>query len=295
MVLFMKFQVNKGLPAALPASLLHVCVYLSFLLDKQKVSAVSMAYAALKWVHGILPLQRNPLDSTICQNLIEAEKRQRKRPMVKKEPVSTELIKSIVARYGSENANLKDLRLATMCILSFAGLFRSKELLNIRVRDIEWFDDHFVVHVPESKTDIYRRGQDVFIAKSSGDSCPAVLLDRYIRKANITANGKDTNLFRNVIYLKSTNSYILGQKTVSYSRFRELFKACLKELGYDNTLYGLHSFRAGGATTIAKNLEDGNKERLLKLHGRWKSDISKDMYIQEGREERLLVSKSLDL
>ena len=56
--------------------------------------------------------------------------------MVKKELVSTELIKSIVARYGSENATLKDLRLATMCILSFAGLFRSKELLNIRVRDM---------------------------------------------------------------------------------------------------------------------------------------------------------------
>ena len=57
----------------------------------------------------------------------------------------------------------------------------------------------------------------------------------------------------------------------------------------------LHSFCAGGATTIAKNLEDGNKERLLKLYGRWKSDISKDIYIQEEREERLLVSKSLDL
>ena len=136
-----------------------------------------------------------------------------------------------------------------------------------------------MAHVPESKTDIYRRGQDVFIAKSSGDSCPAVLLDRYIRKANITANGNDTNLFRNVINLKATNSYILSKKAVSYSRFRELFKACLKDLGYDDMLYGLHSFRAGGATTIAKNLEDGNKERLLKLHGRWKSDISKDMYI----------------
>ena len=57
LLLCMKFQVNEGLSAALPASLLHVCVYLSFLLNKQKVSAVSMAYAALKWVYGILPLQ----------------------------------------------------------------------------------------------------------------------------------------------------------------------------------------------------------------------------------------------
>ena len=79
---------------------------------------------------------------------------------------------------------------------------------------ISWFTSRKV------KQTFYRRGQVVFMAKSSGDSCPAVLLDRYIRKANITANGKDANLFRSVIYLKS--SYILGKKADSYSRFREL-------------------------------------------------------------------------
>jgi hypothetical protein len=208
-----------------------------------------MAYAALiKWVHGLLPLQLNPLDSSICQNLIEAEKRQRKRPIMKKEPASIELIKFIAARYGYENATLKDLRLAALCVLSFAGLFRSKELLNIRVRDIKRFDDHFVVSVPESKTDIYRQGQDVFIARTNEESCPGALLDRYIRSANIIVNDSDVDLFRNVICLKSTNSYTLGNKPVSYTRFGELFKDCLKELGYDEKLYGPHSFRSGGVT-----------------------------------------------
>jgi hypothetical protein len=272
-VLFLQFQSERGLMCTFPASIVHVSVYFSFLLGKQKVTAAraSMAYAALiKWVHGLLPLQLNPLDSSICQNLIEAEKRQRKRPIMKKEPASIELIKFIAARYGYENATLKDLRLAALCVLSFAGLFRSKELLNIRVRDIKRFDDHFVVSVPESKTDIYRQGQDVFIARTNEESCPGALLDRYIRSANIIVNDSDVDLFRNVIYLKSTNSYTLGNKPVSYTRFGELFKDCLKELGYDEKLYGPHNFRSGGATTIARNLQASNKERLLKLHGRWK-------------------------
>ena len=254
-----------------------------------------MAYAALKWVLGLLPLQTNPLDARICRNIVEAEKRQRKRAVTKREPASPELVKPIVTRYGHEDATLKDLRLANTCVLSFAGLFRSKELLNIRMRDIKWFNDHFVINVPQSKTDVYRQGQDVFIARSNEASCLGRLLDQYIQKANIKIDHSDVYLFRNLVYLKSTHSYTLGNKAVSYTRFREIFKACLKELGYDETLYGLHSFRAGGATPIARNLKMDNKERLLKLHGRWKSDISKDMYVHEDRQERLMASKSLKL
>ena len=162
---------------------MHLSLYLSFLLGKQTISAASMGHAALKWVHGILPLQQNPLDADICRNIVEAEKRQRMHPVRKKEPTSVELIKDIVCKYGRPDATLKDFRLAVMCVLSFAGLFRSKELLNIRIRDIKWFDDHFIINVPESKTDVYRQGQDVFFARSNADSCPGVLPKNYFHKS----------------------------------------------------------------------------------------------------------------
>ena len=141
-----------------------------------------MAYAAIKWVHGILPLLQKPLDADICRKMVEAEKRSRTSLVMKKEPVSVELIKDIVRKYGHEDATLKDLRLATMCVLSFAGLFRAKELLNIRLRDIMWFEDHFVINVPESKTDFYRQGQQVFIARSNAETCPGVLINRCLAK-----------------------------------------------------------------------------------------------------------------
>ena len=86
-----------------------------------------MAHAAL----NILPSASDPLDVGLCKNLVEAEKRSRREPVKKMEPVSLELIKSIVNKYAHGTATLKDLRFAAMCVLTFVGLFRSNELLNI--------------------------------------------------------------------------------------------------------------------------------------------------------------------
>ena len=90
----------------------------------------------------------------VCKNLVEAEKRSRLEPIKKKEPVSLELISSIVCAYAFEHANHKDLSFATMCVLSFAGLFRSNELLNIRVCHLTDLPDNVIIRLPESKTDV---------------------------------------------------------------------------------------------------------------------------------------------
>ena len=42
---------------------------------------------------------------------------------------------------------------------------------------------------------------------------------------------------------------------------------------------------------LSKN--NPSKERLLKLHGRWKTDLAKDMYIKESVDQRLSFVKSL--
>ncbi|CAH3186685.1 unnamed protein product [Porites lobata] len=89
--------------------------------------------------------------------------------------------------------------------------------------------------------------------------------------SKIDLNAKsDQFVFRNVVYHKSK--------------------------GYDQSLYGLHSFRSGGATSLAHTLENNpSKERLLKLHGRWKTDLAKDMYIKESVDQRLSFVKNLGL
>ena len=51
----------------------------------------------------------------------------------------------------------------------------------------------------------------------------------------------------------------------------------LKDLGYDPKKYGLHSLRYGSATALISNTASkAVSERLLKLHGRWKTDEAKE-------------------
>ena len=65
----------------------------------------------------------------------------------------------------------------------------------------------------------------------------------------------------------------------------------LSKIGIDTKKFGLHSLRSGGVTQAAQNRIS---ERLLKTHGRWKSDLSKDGYIKDSLDNRLSISKSLN-
>ena len=125
-------------------------------------------------------------------------------PVVKKEPVDLDMIKSIFNNYASSDCNLKDLRFATMSTLLYVGLFRSQELLDMKLCDLDVTDTSLEVRLPESKTDIYRFGQAVFIPKSGLFTCPYSLLIRYHNMSKIDLNSKsDQFVFRNVVYHKS--------------------------------------------------------------------------------------------
>ena len=91
---------------------------------------------------------------------------------------------------------------------------------------------------------------------------------------------------------KSFNTYKFCRGKLSYTRCREIFKDCLKELGLDHRLYGLHSLRSGRATCAVRN-SSNLSERVLKLHGRWKSDSAKDMYVLEDISKRLQITSQL--
>ena len=60
-------------------------------------------------------------------------------------------------------------------------------------------------------------------------------------------------------------------------RCREIFKDALEEVGYDPKDFNLHSLHSGRVTSV---FVKGVSERLLKFHGRWKSDEAeaRDMY-----------------
>ena len=262
-------------------------------LQSHSSSATVSAHATLKWLHSFTSINvHNPFDHPICRNLLETIKRSHSSP-IKKLPVSPRIIQKIVDKYGQKDASLADLRLACICSIGYSVLLRYNELSNIRVHHIEMHEGYIKILIPQSKTDVYREGNYIFIKRPANQYCPVSVLERYIQVAEIDP-GSNLHLFRPIRWFKSIEGYKLCGSKLSYTRCREIFKQCLDSIGYDSSLYGLHSLRAGGATAAVAN-NPNLSERMLKLNGRWKSSTAKDMYIQEDITKRLEITNYMGL
>ena len=180
----------------------------------------------------------NLLDSAPCQQLLQAAKRSKPPIHSKKEPVTPDMIKEIIDKHGSSSVSLKDLRIAAICCIGFAGFFRYNELSLLSPTNLECFPDYLRIFVPKAKNDVYREGNYVYIQRLNNQFCPATILERYIKSGEIETTSRDYNLIRQVRFLQSKYVYKLCGKGLSYSRCREIFKDCLKGLGYNEKKYG---------------------------------------------------------
>ena len=73
-----------------------------------------------------------------------------------------------------------------------------------------------------------------------------------------------------------------------------MFKSCSEELGLDPKCYSLHSHRSG-ITSVVHHSGNSISDRMLKLHGCWKTGAAKDMYVHEDVHKRLEITKYLGL
>ena len=100
------------------------------------------------------------------------------------------------------------------------------------------------------------------------------MLRRYAHLSGNSSNSTEF-VFRSLSKGKNGNYSFRPGSKLSYSRTRELFIEKFKAIGLETKLYGLHSLRIGGASAAAnKDLPD----RVIKKHGRWKSEKAKDTY-----------------
>ena len=99
-----------------PFPVTFIVVYLfKIYQSSNSYASLVMAHAALKWFHSFgLSNGANPLDSSICHNLLEAARRN-KPVTVKKAPISAEIFKDIIDKFAGSSANLKDIRVACIC------------------------------------------------------------------------------------------------------------------------------------------------------------------------------------
>jgi len=116
------------------------------------------------------------------------------------------------------------------------------------------------------------------------------MLERYLTAAGIRL-GSAAFLFRGIVKTKNGE----GQRDsgpLSYTTVSEQFRSKLIDLGYETKEFGLHSLRSGGTSAAAKA---GVLDRLFRQHGRWKSEVCKDGYVEDSEENRLSVSRSIGI
>ena len=210
----------------------------------------------MAWVE---PISHNPLIRTINDGF----QRKLAKPRKKKEPATAELLAHIVSAMKTP-PTLSDVRLTSICLLAYAAFLRIGELWNLRCQDI-FSDGCLEVHIQRSKTDQLRQGSNILVARTGNPTCPVNILRAYITMRRIELTS-DQYLFQQITAIKQ-GERLRPSGALSYSRMREIVKAKIRELGYDDQLFGLHSFRAGGATAAANN--PTLPERLFKRHGRW--------------------------
>jgi integrase len=280
----------------LPAKDTTVSLFLSDILGKGvSHSVIDSYFYSIKWNHDLMLVSNNPCDSKIVKLIYAGSRSLSCQPVVKKSPVTVEILRKIVEKYGGDSNNLKNLRLCTMCILGFSGFFRYDELSHLQMNHLSFHNTHVSVKVTNSKTDQKKLGSEVIIAKLQTKLCPVSWLLKYIAAAGLNFHSEEF-LFTKVRFLRKTNSYVIADSStpLSYTRAREIFRDALDNIGEDKSKFGLHSLRSGGASALA-NSSSPVESRMFKKHGRWKSDSASDGYVHYNLEKRLEVSKKLGL
>ena len=275
-----------------PAKPFQVALYLAFLLQRSETSApVEEAVNAISWVHQLAVVE-DPTQNDLVRQVLAGTKRILAHKTMKKEPITPEILGKLVDKYASDNADLADIRVIAWCLISFAGFLRYSELAALKEADVQFFKDHLEIFIESSKTDQFRDGAWVIIARTHSKTCPVQILEHYMSLGDININGNgDLHLFRGITRSKY-GVKLRNKGGLSYTRMRELVLEKLAEIGEDPKKFGLHSLRSGGATAAANA---GVPDQLFKRHGRWCSKNAKDGYVKDSLDSRLSVSKSIGL
>ena len=228
---------------AFPVKDIHLALYLKHLSESvQSRAAVEEAVHALSWLHEVAGLESVGM-SPIVQATLAGLRCMLARPKSRKEPVTADMLKDMVEAAGM------DVRLLAMCLVAFAGFLRCDELIKLRYSDIVFNTESMVIMIVGSKTNQYREGSSLIVARTGTVTCPVGMMERYFAMGGLECTSHE-HVFRAISKTK------LGEKLrkgggLSYSRARELLLEKIKSMGMDPALFGMHSLRAGGATAAA--------------------------------------------
>ena len=208
----------------MPANEKHVAIFMTSLLQNNKSSdIIESVYYAIEHFHK-LNLCDSPYESSLCEMVMEASKRAPKRRKKKKEPLTAENLKDIYKSIGEKSCTLLNFRTFVMMVISYVGFLRYSEAADIRRCDIEFHDTFLKLFIEKSKTDVYRDGHWILIAKIESEICPVKLLGEYLQRTEIDVSSQEC-IFRGMSWLKKKEKHVLKRKDkgISYSNGKVMY------------------------------------------------------------------------
>ena len=154
---------------------------------------------AISWAHqlaGLPPI----VSSAFVRATLAGLQHKLAKPKVKKEPITASMLTTLIESLGT-SPTLSDFRLAAGALLSFAAFLQYNELSGLRCCDIRFTEQHMTVHITSSKTDQYRQGDSVVVARTRTITCPVAMMERYMLMAGIYT-ASSANLFHVIVHTR---------------------------------------------------------------------------------------------
>ena len=178
-----KFQDIYPLPTKVQYIVLFIVASFQ---NGKSFTSIEATVSAIKYFHSLINV--NFTGNSMVKHVLEGIKRISKHKS--KLALTVEQL-SLACRFLSKKLSVKSLRMKVIMILSFAGFLRFSECQHIRRSDIKFFQDYAMIFIEKSKTDFYREGHWVLIARTNTELCPIMNLIQYINRVGINADSDE--------------------------------------------------------------------------------------------------------
>ena len=284
---FFHFSLLNSSEVKLPVGPIVSASFLVFLRERgYSKFSIKLGLVSLKWVNSFFP-EASKLDDPFLSRIVASATRNCLSAKNQKVPLSQEIIRKILSRVS--NLSLLQTRDALIMALSFSLLLRNDELRHLCCSHIEERTEGLVFNIVSSKTDVFRGGKKLFLARNSGDYCVVNLLKKYLLMARLEI-GANSFVF-GPISRDARGHFINGKFQLSYASCLAIFKRQLAAQKVNPLAFGTHSARSGGASALARKVTPFE----LMLSGRWADARSLRNYVEVPEKRRFEISRNISL
>ena len=258
---------TAGRATALPAEPQTLAAYLADLALTDRPATIGRKLAAIAVAHRDAGLG-SPTEHRMVKRTLAGIRREKDTAPHQKAALLVDDLRRIVAPLG---ASLLDRRDRALILLGFAAALRRSELVGLRCEDVRFEEKGLVLVLRRSKTNQEGRLETIAVAYGSdAGTCPV----RALRARLAAAALVDGPLFVGLTPQGGLRDSALGDRMVAH-----VVKRRCKAIGIDPVVVAGHSLRRGFATSAARAQKS---DRSVKRHGRWKSSVMLERYIEDG-------------